>query len=275
MRDETDAYLTAAFQDVPVPDGLEQRLLDCLAADTIEGESAGLSVLPIAVGGPEILVRPSADSNAAPPSSRLPPPSLAVGRQQFAGRGGRTRNRCLVGTHGERHLSERIVLDEAIQSFGVGSKASGRLLSEAPAEYPPSRMVRHSGATRWRPADGFLGSRGVVYDLAGPAGTHAALYVVDREVEGLRTAPTLHPFTTAGSSCCASAWQEGGLLYVLVVQGDRATYENYLKLPRSPVAMAFKFRVLGLQQPVSGGQTFLSVPKRPGASVTDKCDGQM
>ncbi len=55
-------------------------------------------------------------------------------------------------------------------------------------------MVRHTGATKWRPVEGFLGRRGVVYDLSRPAGARAALYVVDGEVEGLRTAPTLHPF---------------------------------------------------------------------------------
>ena len=106
-------------------------------------------------------------------------------------------------------------------------------------------MVRHTGATKWRPVEGFLGRRGVIYDFSRPAGVRAALYVVDGEVERLRTVPTLHPSTTAGSSCCASAWQEGRLLYVLVVQGDRATYESYLKLPRSPVAQASGSRIQG------------------------------
>jgi len=89
--------------------------------------------------------------------------------------------------------------------------------------------------TRWRPLQGFLGRRGVVYDLPGPAGTSAALYVVDTEgVEGIDPTPALRPFTTAG--CCASSWQEGRLLYVLVVQGDPATYRAYLNLPHGPVA---------------------------------------
>ena len=80
-----------------------------------------------------------------------------------------------------------------------------------------------------------MGHRGVVYDLPGPAGTNAVLYVVDAgALEGFGEAPALNPFTTAG--CCASAWQEGGLLYVLVVQGDPATYRAYLNLPHGPVA---------------------------------------
>jgi hypothetical protein len=33
-----------------------------------------------------------------------------------------------------------------------------------------------------------------------------------------------------------SAWQEEGVMYVLVVDGNRKTYERYLNLPRTPVA---------------------------------------
>ena len=36
---EIDASLAAAFQDVPVPEGLAERLLDRLAADAAEGDS--------------------------------------------------------------------------------------------------------------------------------------------------------------------------------------------------------------------------------------------
>ena len=138
-----------------------------------------------------------------------------------------------------RDLSEQFVLDEAIRSFDMGVDQPGPLLAEkpAPADYPFSHAVLQVRGTRWRPLEAFLGRRGVVYDLPGPAGTTAALYVVDAEaVDGFGTAPALHPFTTAG--CCASSWQEGGLLYVLVVQGDPATYRAYLNLPvhSGPVA---------------------------------------
>jgi hypothetical protein len=219
MRDHVDICLAAAFHDVPVPEGLAGRLLERLAAEP-------------------------AERNAHREFSTRVVPRSATGeaynrRWLLVGGGLLTVAAGLViavwlGTHRETRLSEQIVLDEAIQSFDVGIKDSGRLLSEAPAEYPLSRMVRHTGTTKWRPVDRYLGCGGVVYDLPGPAGTHAALYVVERKVDGLGTSPALHPFTTAG--CCASAWQEGRLLYVLVVQGDVKTYKGYLNLPRSPVA---------------------------------------
>lgn len=142
-----------------------------------------------------------------------------------------------LGIHREDRISEQIALDQAIQSFNAGSQVPGQLLAEktAPAEYPFSSMVAHTGKIQWRRVEGFSGHRGVVYDLPGQGEVHAALYVVEVGQEGneLGRSPALRPFTTAG--CCALAWQEGGLLYILVVQGDRAAYESYLRLPRSPV----------------------------------------
>ena len=205
MRDAMDVRLTDAFRDVPVPAGLAERLLDRLA------------------------IEPS----HVRPNSR---------RRLFVGSGLLTAAAGLLvalwlGTQGDERFSEQFALDAAIQSFDARLDEPGHFLAEqsAPAEYPPSQWVLHVRETSWRPLEDFLGRRGVVYDLPGPGGTQAALYVVARDdVEGVGTSPALHPFTTGG--CCASAWQEGGLLYVLVVQGDPAAYGRYLNLPRSPVA---------------------------------------
>ncbi len=200
MRDHVDARLTAAFQDVPVPDGLAQRLLERLTAERTR-------------------------------SRRW----LLIGGGLLAAAAGLLLAVWLASPREER-FSEQFVLDEAIRWFDVTAQCPARLLSEkaAPEAYPVSQMVLCPGGTRWRPLDDFLGRRGVIYDLPGPAGVRAALYVVEREADGLATSPALRPFTTAGY--CASAWQEGGLLYVLVVQGDTMAYEGHLNLPRSPVA---------------------------------------
>ena len=141
-----------------------------------------------------------------------------------------------LATPAEERFSEQSVLDEAIRGFDAAAQRPAHLLSEkaAPDAYPASTMVQCPGGTRWRPLDGFLGRSGVLYDLPGPAGVRAALYVVEREIDGLASSPAVRPFTTAGY--CAAAWQEGELLYVLVVQGDTAAYQRYLNLPRSPVA---------------------------------------
>lgn len=136
-------------------------------------------------------------------------------------------------------LSEAFVLDEAIRSFDPGANPTGQLLAKqpAPADYPFSFAVAAVRGVRWRPltGGGFSGHNGVVYHLPGPAGARGILYVMDAGLaKEFSALPARRPFTTGG--CCASAWQENGLLYVLVVQGDPATYRAFLNLPHGPVA---------------------------------------
>jgi hypothetical protein len=204
MRDAVDACLTRAFLDVPVPEGLAERLLDRLAAERPRLRRSRRWLL---AGGGLVAVAASI--------------MLAV---------------WLVGQRGAC-VSEQGALDEAIQLFAEGFEQPGHSLSNEPAPpaYPISSSVSIRG-TSWRDLDNFLGHSGVVYELPGPGGTHAALYVVACEnVEGIGSAPAMQP-TSNTAGCCASAWQEGGLLYVLVVEGDPSTYRRYLNLPYSPVA---------------------------------------
>lgn len=208
MRDQFDARLTAAFRDVPVPTGLDERLLARLVAEQSPAPSLRFSRRWWLVAG----------SLATAAAASL---LVAV----------------WLGLEGRPPISAEYAVGEAIQSFASGVERPGYSVAErpAPSEYPLSQWVLAIRGTTWQPLEGFLGRRGVVYHLPGPAGASAALYVVEQDNVGdIGTEPEQHPFTTAG--CCASAWREGGLLYVLVVQGDRATYGRYLNLPRSPLA---------------------------------------
>jgi hypothetical protein len=213
--DWVDEKLATALYDVPVPKGLAERLLERLENEGRSTRNDEVSVLRSSF----FVLRLSLLATAA---GLLV--AVWLGMRQ-----------------GERNLSEPFVLDEAIRAFDRGIDPAEPLQAEkpAPAEYPLSLAVLPVRGTRWRLLDGslFLGRRGVVYDLPGPAGASAALYVVDAEpAEGFATAPTGRPFTTAG--CCAASWREGDLLYVLVVQGDTTTYRAYLNLPHDPVAQA-------------------------------------
>lgn len=223
MRDEVDARLTAAFHDVPVPEGLAGRLLDRLAADCENGESDRPSTQCIFVPSETGVIRHKRRRLLAGSSLLTLAVALLVA--------------VWLGSHEESQLSQQIVLDEAIRSFDAGFKGPGQLLSEksAPKAYPLSHMVVRARGTRWQRVDDFLGRRGVAYELPGPSGTKAVLYVVEREVKGLDASPSLYPFTTAGFA--ASTWQEGKLLYVLVVEGDMATYKGYLNLRRNTVVL--------------------------------------
>jgi hypothetical protein len=80
----------------------------------------------------------------------------------------------------------------------------------------------------------FLGHSAVAFDLPAEADARATLYVVEGNFADLESLPTMNPSNTGG--CCVSAWRENGLIYVLVVQGNRKSYEEYLNLPRGPMA---------------------------------------
>jgi hypothetical protein len=217
MKDAVDEKLAAALHDVSVPEGLAERLLERLRSE----EPRAKDIKP----RPAVTVR-----------------TATTGRGFVFSAGVVATAACLLiavwlGTRQGERLSEQLVLDEAIRSFDVGVDQPGPSLAEkpAPTAYPFSRAVLPVRGARWRPLEAFLGRRGLVYDLPGRAGTSAALYVVEAEgIEGFDTVPAMRPFTTAG--CCASSWREGGLLYVLVVQGDTATYRAYLNLPHGPMA---------------------------------------
>jgi len=129
----------------------------------------------------------------------------------------------------------------AIEFFEHGNQQQGRLLADQspPQGYPVSPAIARNPMVRfpqmrWRRVDGFLDTNGVAYDLVSDGATRATLYVVNRTVAGLPDSPSVRPdLTTAG--CSVSAWQSGGLLYVLVVRGGPRTYRSFLNLPHGPV----------------------------------------
>jgi hypothetical protein len=202
MRDAVDACLTKAFRDVAVPKGLAERLLAGLTVERPRRHSRRW----LLVGGG---LAAAAASIALAVSLSWP------------------RGEC---------VSEEMAQEEAIHLFAAGFTHSGVLLDQqaAPAAYPFSSQVGYLPGMSWH-GEKLLDYPGVVYDLPGPAGVKAALFVVDcKNVKGLAAAPAAsNVFTTGG--CCASAWQEDGMLYVLVVQGDRSMYGRYLS-PHGPAA---------------------------------------
>ncbi len=201
---QTDATLTACFRDVPVPEGLQERLLAHLA-------------------------------EAAPP---VQPRSNVTRRRWILAAGS------LVGTAAvwfaalwlgqPASYSEQDALNEAIRLFAAEAQqppAPGNLLAQLdpPSTFGPSRFVaRGLRGVRWRRMDDFLGRRGVAYDME-QGGVKAVLYVVDhRGISGLRadSPPSKPRSDTAGRA--TSAWREGKRMYVLVVRGNARAYRGFL-----------------------------------------------
>jgi len=201
-----DGALADAIQEVPVPDGLAGRLM---AALPLAGEPAAFA---------HRHVRPWWFAAALAVAALV---LVLVSIWQSA--------RSVPWT-------ATAVLEEAVALFSNGGQEAGRPISDSspPHALPLSPAVHAWPQASWHSISGFLDRNGVAYDLTSGRGTRATLYVVKRTVAGLPDEPPSRPALGTGN-CTAAAWQEGSLLYVLVVQGDATAYAEFLDLPRGPV----------------------------------------
>lgn len=206
-----DARLAAGFRDVPVPDGLEGRLLERLAAARAaefrseQGQST-----------PQVGPRPTSGSRRW---------LVFAGGASVAAAG--LLAAVLISARGWNEYTESQLLVDAIEFFNSEPAGANRSYVDRPwpDSYPFSRDVLRVRGTRWRKIRGFLGREGVAYDLPGPGRTRATLYVVRGPIQGLPPRAPLAPVhTTAG--CSSAAWEADGLLYVLVIRGGR--YHDYV-----------------------------------------------
>ncbi len=215
-----DAKLAEAFHDVPVPEGLADRILaEVAAAQNVEvGENAA-EALPCAA--------------SARPRRRYSRRVFA----SLAAAAGIAAAVALVLIPGiiQPELVEtdwHTASTEGISQFATDrGEPQGEPLSTAPAGYPFSSQLKMLPDIRWRRVEGFLGRSGIAYDFRVPGGTRATLYVVDGTGQDLPQAPAFRPqYETA--QAVASAWRENQLVYVLVT--DVGRYQQFLK-PRGPI----------------------------------------
>ena len=228
-----DHKIGAAFQNVSVPTRLAQSILDhlsragnpistpdALKEKPLQGASANDTVRPVSLPPPlkrKTLHRWTLISSGVLSAAVL---FFALWLNLFKG---------------ESYTEQRI-FDEAIRFFHADAPSGRTPWAEKspPKTFPFSRAVFFSNGICWRVIRDFLGQSGLAYDLPNRDGGRATLYVIRKSLEDLPNEPQHHPFTTGGFT--TSAWQEGGLLYVLVVQGETSTYQKYLNLPRGPLA---------------------------------------
>lgn len=225
-----DAELAVAFQDVPVPEGLAQRIIDRLtaaraeqAATTIVDQASEAPATPLVA---QLAARPTRSSRRR----------LLAAAGLFT-TGAAVLVAALIYLNTRNIYDEPTVLRDAVGFFTNEGAQPGHLLSDRdpPEDYPISRDVRRLPGTRWREISGFLGCKGVAYDLPGPGDTvRATLYVVKLSVKDLNNAapPALPKQDTGGY--CSAAWRDGKLLYVLVVRGNKRDYDDCLA-PLGPV----------------------------------------
>lgn len=230
-----DGALTKAFQEVPVPEGLADRLLNQLS-QSIEAPADALPAEAEPAQDDEV-TREEPIAATAPPKKPVSRRWLLVGAAGLALAGSLL---LAVVLQSDRTVfTEAQIAEMAIRFFDAESLSpgDGRLVVESPPpkEFPISRMVFQHAQVRWRAVSQFLGQNGVAYELARPDGARATLYVTRQAGVGTPSTPPPQPVLTTHNRS-VSAWQSGSLLYVLVVDGGPRLYRSYLDIPRGPVA---------------------------------------
>jgi hypothetical protein len=228
----TDHAVAEAFGRVPVPAGLADRVLARLnAADmptaSVEfAPSARLSAADM----------PTASVGMAPSMAPSVPPRRNRARRAWLVAAGAfaVAAAVLVAVFLNSPKSSRFsvedVLDETIAFFNGDTRAGGTPLGVEPlppTSYPLSRALpTRSCQVRWRWVDSLLDCRGVAYDMVGPGGVAATVYVIPLSLSGCGSSPPGVPMLATGRRS-AAVWQEEDRLYVLVVEGESREYERF------------------------------------------------
>lgn len=201
---QTDSAVGEAFRNVPVPDGLHQRILAQLTqAETIAAEGVKTEVRSRSLADRRLWLAALAASVALAAvflANLLPQPQA---------------------------LSSEELLVQAI-SFYASDAARGQVEppTSAPDAYSWSpQLPRHYYG--WRRVNGFLGEdrTTIAYDM-NVGGVQATLYVTRYAPSLFGPTPPASPRNTGGRS--AAAWQAEDLLYVLVMDGDEDQYQQII-----------------------------------------------
>ncbi len=218
-----DASLTAAFSDVSVPKGLQERILARL--DAARTHSSVDVTPPVDTTGSSAMVRPR------PWRLRLLWGVVAASAAVLFV--------CIWFGRTPRDLGGSIDWNLAFEQFRGdlegGLHGLGQSIETAPASHPVSPAVVIYPGTTWRTVRDFLGCQGVAYDLTDPSGVRATLYVI-RATAMLPDAPDYYQPTVTTGNRSLVMWQEGGLVYALAVEAGNRGYQQFLAVSVGPVA---------------------------------------
>jgi hypothetical protein len=228
-----DAAIAGAMEQVGVPSGLAERILDRLAA----AESS--TTLPAAVD-PAALRTAEADPTALPLPAQSgwlllwSPPQFS--RRQWLGAASTIAATLLVAVFlanwlGRGHESSlETIADGWVQQLSP----TWQNMRKAPQGFdiPPAITASPAG---WQRIGQVGSGRGVAYTLVHATAGTAKLFVARLSVGGLPTAPPGVPQSTTGGKA-VSYWQNGSLLYVLIVDGGERSYRAFVSTVPTPLA---------------------------------------
>lgn len=237
--EQIDTKIKKAFADVPVPAGIESRILAALADSPISPDSPAPAGVEAAAARPAPLdASPTSPISTGRPRRHrwhathwyLAASAVFVAASLLLA--------LFIQWNAAPGLTGSFVVQTAMDAFDARepgqplgkNRALGEDWPAAVNEFQPSPDVNLSRCTsiRWQKLD-FLGSTAVLYTFTTPSSAPAQLYVqkLPGQIEGLPAAPPSTPQRNTGGKR-ASAWQADGYLYVLVVHGNTNTYRRLL-----------------------------------------------
>ena len=242
-----DAAIAEAVVDVPLPDGLHDRLLACVRA----AQEAPAAALEIQGSGSTVVTAGPVSTGSVFTSRGLWGASRWPGGWLTACGGLALAASVALMVYLSLPAPQELDADRIVQlalefhekthdaaspmAMPVADNGSrDKLLGQ----FPLSAAVTPGGRVQWHKVVDFLGRPGVAYEMAGPGGVRATLYAVN--LAAPRTAPQLGPslptaplgtplLETGGRT--VAAWREKGLLYVLVVDGELPAYRQFVAPP--------------------------------------------
>lgn len=225
---EDDQLLRSALATAPVPEGLDQRILEQLAE----------SRATLSPTEPAMVDSPPANSRDVSPIARRPSTGSRSWRL-VAWCSGAVAAAILLAILIWPGGPSVITAEQMVGLAGQWSAAAEAGPWEHDAmpvrEYPTSQYVALS-ARRWQSLRGNrFGSPVVCYDLSPQENGRVLLFVFRPNVPvQLAVAPAPQPMADT-QSLCVTVWQENGLVYALAVRGSSSEFRRLIRLPR-PIA---------------------------------------
>jgi hypothetical protein len=224
---KTDVAIGRVLRDVPVPEGLADRLLVRLA------EARQVEATKVLA---DTVLAETADRRLRRRSAMLGMAALAAAAAIFLAFLPNLRTRAFSLAEIQREVMARFQADLEQKPLGQPVSPSASLKA-----FPVSQDLIANLGVRWRAVSGLLGGKAIAYDLTLPDGTRATLYVVHPQ-SGLPPLPNSPPPTPTPMTQRRSiaVWQKatpnGNVLYVLAVDGEKSSYRRFLRVARMPVA---------------------------------------
>ena len=253
-----DTRIAHVMDDVSLPAGLEQRLLDSLLDDGADSEPGAtrsrhaLREEAHSIADPE--AKPRTEPVECSPAAAAWSKSDLLYGQDLTGIS-RPSRRCWLVTlascaavaiaaaafwqfraHGQPLSVAGLLADAGHWHAHLSRSASWSALppGQSLKDYPPSTALR-TAPHHWSDISAWAGRPAVAYDLSDDQGHRATLFVIPAHTRIADAMPPRTPGSNTGGQVIG-IWQADGQVYVLVVDGELQRYRFLIDVSGPPLA---------------------------------------